>query len=88
VYHNFYDVTTDAVLFREMVSINYRNLVKIVRAVFDKVAILFLWAHLKSTNYEVLLESSRTVIVTALVKEDERGGQGHTSASLLHQSAT
>jgi hypothetical protein len=34
-------------------------------------------------------ESSRTVIVvTALVKEDERGGQGHTSTSLLHQSAT
>jgi hypothetical protein len=39
--------------------------------------------------YKVVLESSRTVIVvTALVKEDERGGQGHTSASLLRQSAT
>jgi hypothetical protein len=38
--------------------------------------------------YEVLLESSWTfVVVTALVKEDERGGQGHTSTSLLHQSA-
>jgi hypothetical protein len=37
----------------------------------------------------VLSESSLTVIVvTAWVKEDERGGQGHTSASLLHQSAT
>jgi hypothetical protein len=36
-----------------------------------------------------LLKSSRTVIVvTTSVKEDERGGQGHTSASLLHQSAT
>jgi hypothetical protein len=36
-----------------------------------------------------VLESSRTVIVvTASVKEDERGGQGHTSASLLHQSVT
>jgi hypothetical protein len=39
--------------------------------------------------YEVVSESSRTVIVgTASVKEDERRGQGHTSASLLHQSAT
>jgi hypothetical protein len=38
--------------------------------------------------YKLLLESSRTVIVvTASVKEDEREGQGHTSASLLHQSA-
>jgi hypothetical protein len=34
-------------------------------------------------------ESSCTVIVvTSSVKEDEREGQGHTSASLLHQSAT
>jgi hypothetical protein len=33
-------------------------------------------------------ESSRTVIVvTASVKEDERGGKCHTSTSLLHQSA-
>jgi hypothetical protein len=39
--------------------------------------------------YEVLSESTQTVIfVTASVKEDERGGQDHTSASLLHQSAT
>jgi hypothetical protein len=39
--------------------------------------------------YKVLSESSRTVsVVTASVKEDERGGQGHTSTSLLHQSAT
>jgi hypothetical protein len=37
----------------------------------------------------MLSESSQTVIVvTASVKEDERGGQGHASASLLHQSAT
>jgi hypothetical protein len=35
--------------------------------------------------YDVLSESYWTVtVVTALVKEDERGGQGHTSASLLH----
>jgi hypothetical protein len=33
-------------------------------------------------------ECSRTgILVTASVKEDERGGQGHTSARLLHQSA-
>jgi hypothetical protein len=39
--------------------------------------------------YEVVSESSWAVIVvTAVVKEDERGGQGHTSESLLHQSAT
>jgi hypothetical protein len=39
--------------------------------------------------YEVLSEISQTVIiVTASVKEDERGSQGHTSASLFHQSAT
>jgi hypothetical protein len=38
--------------------------------------------------YEVLSESSQTVVVTASVKEDERGGQDHTSARLLHQSAT
>jgi hypothetical protein len=39
--------------------------------------------------YEVVSESSRTVVViTALVKKDERGGQGHTSKSLLHRSAT
>jgi hypothetical protein len=37
----------------------------------------------------MLSESSGTVIVvTASVKKDERGGQGHTSTSLLHQSAT
>jgi hypothetical protein len=39
-------------------------------------------------TYEVLPESFWTVtVVTASVKEDERGGQGHTSASLLHLSA-
>jgi hypothetical protein len=35
------------------------------------------------------IESSRTVIVvTAPVKEDESGGQGHASKILLHQYAT
>jgi hypothetical protein len=39
--------------------------------------------------YEVVSESSRTVIVvTASVKDNERGGQGHTSTSLLHQYDT
>jgi hypothetical protein len=38
--------------------------------------------------YNVVAESSLAVtVVTASVKEDERGGQGHTSSSLLHQSA-
>jgi hypothetical protein len=42
-----------------------------------------------SLKYRVLLESSWTVIVIiASVKEYERGGQGHTSATLLHHSAT
>jgi hypothetical protein len=37
---------------------------------------------------EVVSESSWTVfVVTTSVKDDERGGQGHTSASLLQQSA-
>jgi hypothetical protein len=37
----------------------------------------------------VVSESSQTItIVTALVKEDERGSQGHTSKSLFHQSVT
>jgi hypothetical protein len=41
------------------------------------------------TVYEVVSESSRAVTaVTASVKEDDKGGQGHTSESLLHQSAT
>jgi hypothetical protein len=39
-------------------------------------------------QYEVVLESSQTVIaVIASVKDDERGGQGLTSESPLHQSA-
>jgi hypothetical protein len=39
-------------------------------------------------KYEVLSESSQTVVVeTASVKEDERGGPGHTSASLLYHHA-
>jgi hypothetical protein len=44
---------------------------------------------LMTQPYKVVLESSRTVIdATASVKDIERGGQGHTSESLLHQSAT
>jgi hypothetical protein len=42
----------------------------------------------KTNITRCLMESTQTVIVlTAWVKVDERGGQGHTSASLLHQSA-
>jgi hypothetical protein len=37
--------------------------------------------------YQLLSESSQTVtVVTASVKEDERGGQGHTSASVCHMT--
>jgi hypothetical protein len=39
-------------------------------------------------QYEILLESCRTVIAATASVKDERGGQGHTSANLLHQSAT
>jgi hypothetical protein len=39
--------------------------------------------------YEVVSETSWIVtVVTASVKEDEMEGQGHTSASQFHQSAT
>jgi hypothetical protein len=54
-------------------------------------SILCVWFKLfncVSALYEVVSECSWTIIVvTAPVKEDERGGQGHTSASLFHQSA-
>lgn len=41
-----------------------------------------------NNRYKVLSGSSMAVIViTALEKKDERGGQGHTSESLVHQSA-
>jgi hypothetical protein len=48
------------------------------------------WFHIQhNITYEVVSESSRTtIVVTTSVKEDERGGQGHTSASLLHQAVT
>jgi hypothetical protein len=36
---------------REMVSINYWNLIKIIRAVFGKITILFYGAHLKDPDF-------------------------------------
>jgi hypothetical protein len=46
-------------------------------------------SELQKKAYEVLSESSRTLnVVTASVKDEERAGQGHISASLLHQYAT
>jgi hypothetical protein len=40
--------------------------------------------HEETLKIKVVSESSRTVtIASASVKEDERGGQGHTSASLI-----
>ena len=37
--------------------------------------------------HKVLSGSSKIVVVTSLMKKDERVGQSHISASLLHQSA-
>jgi hypothetical protein len=78
-------------------SINLRmyiimNLKKGARDCTKTNAQSFCWiCHFHSGDYEeykILSESSRIVIVeTALVKEGS-GGQGHTSASLLDQSAT
>jgi hypothetical protein len=48
---------------------------------------IFVQKMFPSNKYKVLLESSRTVIVVTALVKDERGGQGHTSASLLYQSA-
>jgi hypothetical protein len=44
-------------------------------------------SHFISVRYEVVSESGTFILVTASAKEDERGGQGHTSTSLLHQTA-
>jgi hypothetical protein len=49
-------------------------------------------SHTLLYTYKMLLESSQTVIVvTASVKEDEKGGQGHTPQvycnSLPHDTA-
>jgi hypothetical protein len=41
-----------------------------------------------STAYEVVSESSRTVIVVNALMKEKRGGQGHTSESVYHQSET
>jgi hypothetical protein len=50
---------------------------------------IYIYIYIYIHTHDVVSESSRTVIViTFSVKEDERGGQGHISASLLHQSAT
>lgn len=42
MYHHFPEDTRYAVLFREMVSINYYNLIKIVFYVIKKIMVLFL----------------------------------------------
>jgi hypothetical protein len=41
--------TVCAVLFRETILINYLNSIKIVKAVFEKIATSFLEAHLKGS---------------------------------------
>lgn len=50
-YPYFPEDTINVVSFREVLSINYRNLIKIVGAVFKKIAILFLATHFKSTYF-------------------------------------
>jgi hypothetical protein len=39
-------------------------------------------------NRKLKILTQVIIFVTASVNEDERGGQDHTSASLLHQPAT
>jgi hypothetical protein len=53
-------------------------------------SVVFLWPRNEFylSIYEVLLQSSWIVIVVTASVKEERGGQGHTSASLLHQVAT
>jgi hypothetical protein len=46
------------------------------------------WRCLSASVYEVVSKGSRTVMVVTASVKVERGGQGHTSSSLLHQSAT
>jgi hypothetical protein len=50
-YNCFPEDTTCIVLFREMVSKNYRNLIKVVRALFKRVTIIFCVAHLKGPYF-------------------------------------
>jgi hypothetical protein len=49
--HCFLEETTYAILFRDMASINYKNLIKIVMDVFEKVAILCFGAELKVSYF-------------------------------------
>jgi hypothetical protein len=50
IYYLSEDTTHAVVIFREMVSINYLNLIQIVGAIFKKITILCL-GHLASTYY-------------------------------------
>jgi hypothetical protein len=53
MYYYFPEGTTCAVLFKEMLSINDRNLIKIITAVLEKITISFLAAHLKGPFLEL-----------------------------------
>jgi hypothetical protein len=67
---------------RENPMLQILSKINLQRTVFVEI----IW-HMLSP-YEVVSESSWTVtVLTASMKEDGRGGQGHTSARLLHQSA-
>jgi hypothetical protein len=48
-YHNFPEDTSQAILFRGMLSINDRYLIKIVGAILQKIPIFVLGPHLKGS---------------------------------------
>jgi hypothetical protein len=50
-YNYFPKVTTEADLFTEAVAINYRNLMKIGKAVFEEIIILYLGANLRNQHF-------------------------------------
>jgi hypothetical protein len=49
----FSEETIYAAFFTDMVSINYRNLIKIVRTIFEKIAIVFLSPYFWSGNVHI-----------------------------------
>jgi hypothetical protein len=47
----FSEDTTYAVLFREMVSLNYCNLIKVIRDILEKIAVSFFEPHMKGLYF-------------------------------------
>jgi hypothetical protein len=69
MYHYFPEDTTHGVIFRDMILINYLNLNKIIRAIFEKITILYFGAHLKgpyfwSWNVQALVRHASIYIRT------------------------